>query len=313
MKRFEQMKDSKSAIIEGTKKQLIQQSSPKRKTPIFYYMSFATVFLALCIGGYLFLQKAGPSQTVSQVQVIDISFEGKATLLVEKGDYTLLIPVEMVKLVSPLNEYFSTELFIQVTNKQAQMLQKELNIDAHATEAIEAIFHIENLYVKENVYYVEEINYIEGAEKQPYDPPMELQFNEKGEVILETRLSEVFATFEQSLNHDLLQGLSPMDIFYLYTHATQQQAFEVEYALIHSIENMYKPEFEQFVQERSREEDREFIHPFYGKEVTVQYGEFGAYKTAHLVEVSSDGQPGAFFGLIQNEEGIWLVNYLPMQ
>ncbi|KMK75333.1 hypothetical protein [Alkalihalobacillus pseudalcaliphilus] len=135
----------------------------------------------------------------------------------------------------------------------------------------------------------------------------ELLVNEDQEVILSADLQNVYESFSASFEKEYLRYLKPEEVFSLYVWAGEHQHYERQYHMF-----IDDPEYirifetlEDYIDAASLS-DKSTWEPFkHAMLLSVRYDE----KTAYI----TNEDRSAHFGLTKNEDGIWLVNWMPRQ
>jgi hypothetical protein len=137
-------------------------------------------------------------------------------------------------------------------------------------------------------------------------------FNYNNELLTED-LVEPYQDFAETKDEELLRYLSPIDIFFLYYHAYAIEDYETMYALYIDDEMYLKPfpTVTSFLDAIETE-----------NQVQLQFIKDEIINNDNLKEVIDDEshagvliseEKGLFFGISKNENGIWKVNWLPIQ
>ncbi|MFD1205329.1 hypothetical protein ACFQ38_09465 [Sporosarcina contaminans] len=118
------------------------------------------------------------------------------------------------------------------------------------------------------------------------------------------------------LTHDVneLSGLEPISIAKLYVYASYHQDFETVYALYTDREDriLWSKEEDETIPLSDRGTPEQILQTFRNieKGAFVQTGEYEGYIEFYP---NGDREEKSGFSLIQNEEGIWQVAFLPVQ
>ena len=317
MKRFDAMKSSKLAIIEKTNARISKNHERKLQKNLFYYVGLAVVTCIVSIGLFYLLPKndAPIEQTapINQAikEVIELSVVVDGMLSFKNNSFTFQVDEHTLNIVPILNEYLTVNSVILIDERYDEELKQMFSHLMEENTPIPVTFLLNNLIVGENgTYKVEhlEIVHDKTTDKQQL---FLLNFNEEGDITLSEELLKSYSAFKQQYDYEILRGLDPVDVFYLYEYAFAQQDYETVYELIMPEERYYKPEKTEYVAQMSKREDSKFYHLFFGKYVYVtEYEQEGVMNAAIVAEDVNGMQ---FFGLTQSEDGIWFVNFLPMQ
>ena len=313
MKRFDAMKNSKQSIIRKTNAQINEQKPNKQKANMFYYISLAVITCIVGIGLFNMLQKESEQNEQASPPInenlIEISEVADGTLIVGEDELVFQVDEHTLKTNSTLNELLTLDSKIiineQYRNGIEEVYGRKVKVNAH----IPATFVLKNLIMEQvQTYGAEQVDIVYHGGKQDHTL-FTLNFNEAAEIVLDEHLLQVYEAFKQTYDREQLRGLEPVEVFYLYEYAIQQADWETVYELIMPDGPYYKPEKEQYLVEHQKSDDSNFTHPFYNKNVYVDVFRLEGEIKANII--TEDEQQ--FFGLTQSKDGIWFVNFIPMQ
>lgn len=313
MKRFDAMKNSKQSIIHKTNERINEQKPNKQKANMFYYISLAVLTCIVGIGLFSMIQKDSEpieqSSTPINENLIEISAVADGTLIVGKDELIFQVDEHTLKTNSTLNEFLKTNSKIIIDEPYRKEIEEAYGRKVKVNAHIPSTFILKNLIIEEEqTYRAEQVDIVYHGGKQDHTL-FTLNFNEAAEIVLDERLLQTYEAFKQKYDREQLRGLEPVDVFYLFEYAVEQGDWETYYELIMPDEPYYKPEKEAYIAELQSSEDSDFSHPFYGKEVYVDVFRLEGETKANII--TEDEQ--VFFGLTQTKDGIWFVNFLPMQ
>lgn len=120
-----------------------------------------------------------------------------------------------------------------------------------------------------------------------------------------------YQNFKKDLDLEHLRGLEPMSIAKLYLRAGFEEEFEVEYALYTDRENYIQWSLEEHLNMSKYDSPYKYntINIFNGL-IKGEFIQLSDYEG--VINFTLDGEPMSF-GMLQNEDGIWQVRYMPLQ
>lgn len=143
---------------------------------------------------------------------------------------------------------------------------------------------------------------------------------ETNDITLSEEKLKIYEEFALSGDENLLKNLSPMDIFKFYFHSYELQNYDVLYDFYMKGSSYDTPNKEDFLKSMLENNDRNniFILNQFKENIKnmaqVLYNETTAYIQIRLnEEVESNKDLVWNFKLIKNQEGIWKVDWMPME
>ncbi|MBX9973988.1 hypothetical protein [Cytobacillus firmus] len=154
-----------------------------------------------------------------------------------------------------------------------------------------------------------------AAPKEPESKavPFQLPLNNNAELVLREPLNHVYKEFSLRGTDEILRGLSPAEVFQLYLFAEEIEDYYTQYALFNHDPGIEKPfptlnhYLNAISESPSIPEEQTLLHRVKNtrlEEVIIE--DFSAY-------ISISEEDGFGFGLSKNSEGIWKVNWMPIQ
>ncbi|ALC89521.1 hypothetical protein AM500_06780 [Bacillus sp. FJAT-18017] len=150
------------------------------------------------------------------------------------------------------------------------------------------------------------------------DPPRtytsrKISVDSAGTIILNTELNAIYEKYSTSYDDKLLNGLDPFSVFLLYFHADEKEDYAAQYALYNSSPDVHAPfaSLEEYIKESENQNDEDVIDLLtIVKNSGMVKEELRGDGTA-IIHISDFD--GLAFALTKNKEGIWKVNWLPIQ
>jgi hypothetical protein len=323
MKRFDAMQSSKRSIIEKTNAQLQSGHVNKRSSNVFYFIGLTVVTCIVSIGlYYLLLKDTTPVQQVAPVpsiepneqpkeEIIKMSVIADGRIIIRGEQFYFQVDDHTINTVPILKEYVSAETLLLIDERYHEEIKQAFSPQIKENASINATFTINDLRKLDGgAYKIEQLEIVSYNDSGFNRPALfTLNFDVQGKVVLDEQLLTRYEAFKGNYEREALRGLSPVEVFYLYEYAYDQNDSETAYELIMPDEPYLKPDKEDFLKESSGEGDQQRIHPFYGKNLYLTIFKSNGELKANLV-TEDESQ---FFGLTQSKDGIWFVNFLPMQ
>jgi hypothetical protein len=323
MKRFDAMQSSKRSIIEKTNAQLQSGHVNKRSSNVFYFIGLTVVTCIVSIGLYhLLLKDTTPVQQVAPVpsiepneqpkeEIIKMSVIADGRIIIRGEQFYFQVDDHTINTVPILKEYVSAETLLLIDERYHEEIKQAFSPQIKENASINATFTINDLRKLDGgAYKIEQLEIVSYNDSGFNRPALfTLNFDVQGKVVLDEQLLTRYEAFKENYEREALRGLSPVEVFYLYEYAYDQNDSETAYELIMPDEPYLKPDKEDFLKESSGEGDQQRIHPFYGKNLYLTIFKSNGELKANLV-TEDESQ---FFGLTQSKDGIWFVNFLPMQ
>lgn len=163
------------------------------------------------------------------------------------------------------------------------------------------------------VHQADAVEVIMPQELQLGPLPFQLLLNNDKKLVLPEPLNHVYKEFSLRGTDETLKGLRPSEVFQLYLFAEEIEDFYTQYALFNHEPGIEKPfptlnDYLNAISESaSIPEEQTLLHRVKNaslEEVTLD--DSSAY-------ISISEEDGLGFGLSKNSEGIWKVNWMPIQ
>lgn len=123
---------------------------------------------------------------------------------------------------------------------------------------------------------------------------------------------EAYENFKKDFDLTYLKDLEPISVAKLYVHAGFEKKYDVQYALYTDREEYvrWSKEEDEQISEKDRGTDEQNTKVFANidKGVFKQINDFEG-----VIEYSPDEHSTTSFHLIQNEDGVWQVSFMPIQ
>ncbi|WP_227396264.1 hypothetical protein [Jeotgalibacillus aurantiacus] len=156
--------------------------------------------------------------------------------------------------------------------------------------------------------FIEGKEVIDGFDADPdvFRIPVDENFNVS---LTEDQLNS-YRLFSQTGDGKALMGLDPYTIFLLYLYADEQKDYKTQYALFNHESDEFIA-FETFEEYESAKgsDGADRLHVFKKNEIK----QIIEGQNAYIAVDHQNPEEQAFFGLHLDHEGIWRVNWLPMQ
>lgn len=144
------------------------------------------------------------------------------------------------------------------------------------------------------------------------DSQFKLILDKDNKILLPSSLQKKYENFAETKSGEMLEGLTPFEVFQFYYYAEEQGDYETQYAL-YITDELYIKAFESFAEYlKAKQESKGMDDPILIKiktsklKVVIVDDETKAYISISEVD-------GIGFGLSKDHSGIWRVNLLPLQ
>ncbi|MGG3574528.1 hypothetical protein ABES80_19030 [Bacillus gobiensis] len=133
--------------------------------------------------------------------------------------------------------------------------------------------------------------------------------DDKNGIQLPDNLMSIYEKYSISLDDELLRNLKPSDIFYLYYYCDDQKDYKTKYTLYNNDPEYESPfkSYDDYLQAVQSEENPSSREGFLSKTL------YETITDDKYAVISSKETEGPAFALSKNSEGIWKVNWLPIQ
>lgn len=138
-----------------------------------------------------------------------------------------------------------------------------------------------------------------------------LPLDKDNKILLPSSLQNKYENFAETKNGEMLEGLTPFEVFQFYYYAEEHGDYETQYAL-YITDGQYIKAFDSFAEYlKSKQESKGRNDPILNKIKTTKLKEVIVDETAAYISISE--KDGIGFGLSKDHSGIWRVNWLPLQ
>lgn len=138
-----------------------------------------------------------------------------------------------------------------------------------------------------------------------------LLLDKENKILLPSSLQRKYENFSETKNGEMLEGLTPFEVFQFYYYAEEQGDYETQYAL-YITDELYIKAFESFAEYlKAKQESKGVDNPILKKIKTTKLKEVIVDDTKAYISISEVA--GIGFGLSKDHSGIWRVNWLPLQ
>ncbi|WP_436376640.1 hypothetical protein [Cytobacillus sp. BC1816] len=163
------------------------------------------------------------------------------------------------------------------------------------------------------VHQAEILEVVMPKEPQLEAVPFHMAVNNTKELVLLEPLNHVYKEFSLRGTDEILRGLSPADVFQLFLFAEETEDYYTQYALFNHDPDIEKPfpALNDYLKAKSESpsipEEQTLLHRVKNADLEeVIIDESSAY-------ISITEEEGFGFGLSKNNDGIWKVNWMPIQ
>ncbi|MEK3854493.1 hypothetical protein [Cytobacillus sp. FSL H8-0458] len=163
------------------------------------------------------------------------------------------------------------------------------------------------------VHQAEAVEVVMPKEPQKQTLPFQLALNNDKKLVLPEPLNHVYKEFSLRGTDEILRGLRPAEVFQLYLFAEEVEDFYTQYALFNHDPDIEKPfpDLNDYLNaisgSASIPEEQTLLHRVKNASLEeVIIDDSSAY-------ISISEEDGFGFGLSKNSEGIWKVDWMPIQ
>lgn len=147
-------------------------------------------------------------------------------------------------------------------------------------------------------------------EPEVQSTPFHIQINQSQKLELSTVLLDRYAQFKDTKDKQILNGLSPSEVFQLFFYAEELKDYETQYSLFIDDEEYLRvfETYEDYLIAKQQNPSTSLLEQ-------VKAGTLFEHiidKTSATVSIEAE-TTGLSFGLSKNKHGIWCVNWLPIQ
>ncbi|ALC82866.1 MULTISPECIES: hypothetical protein [Bacillus] len=210
-----------------------------------------------------------------------------------------LFPVErgMIKVIT-FTEKDQNQLIKYVKEKEPF---PNLSISIDKLSIQHATNYSAEVHIKEILTDLRSTESIDDSQK------FSLLTDDKNGIRLPDNLMRIYEKYSISLDDELLKNLKPSDIFYLYYYCDDQKDYKTQYALHNNDPNYEKPNYNEYIQAVQSENNPSSREGFLSKTL------YETITDDKYAVITSKETEGPAFALSKNAEGIWKVNWLPIQ
>lgn len=134
-------------------------------------------------------------------------------------------------------------------------------------------------------------------------------------------LLKTYNNFAKTRDYSLLKGLQPIDIYKMYFHADEVEDYRTVYSLYYNDGKWLMPTLKDFLNDvkndKTNKESTAKLIKMLNEDMESAYFEFIDKHEGHIVlnlkKGISDEDPARQFSLLRGDDGIWKVQWLPMQ
>jgi hypothetical protein len=214
------------------------------------------------------------------------------------------LPVEKGRhpdLTFPLNEQSKLKAVFGIGTNRVDLAEVTLIVEEYTARYVKGKTLPDTARLKDIVLPV-------GPEVQT--SPFQIQVNGENTLELSELLLDRYHQFAATHNKQVLKGLSPSDVFQLYFYAEEHKDYQTQYALF--------MDDEEYVKVFATYEDYLGAVEISKQQTLLKRVKEGALfenivdETSAFVSIQEESN-GFSFGFSKNKEGIWCVNWLPIQ
>lgn len=214
------------------------------------------------------------------------------------------LPVEEGRhpdLTFPLNEQTKLKAVFGIGTNRVDLGEITLIVEDYTARYVKGKSLPDTVHIKDIVL---------PAEPEVQSSPFQISVNQENKLELPEWLLDRYLQFAASHNKQVLKGLSPSDVFQLYFYAEEHQDYQTQYALF--------MDDEEYVKMFATYEDYLGAVEIHDQQILLQRVKKGSLfenivdETSAFVSIEEE-ENGFSFGFSKNKEGIWCVNWLPIQ